>query len=47
MSSALGVKPARAVGTQKQYCSAFYIASPCREETVNIYPVKPLFLHSL
>lgn len=40
MASALEVKPGRAMGTQKQHCPAFYIASPCGQKAVNTYPTE-------
>lgn len=40
MVTALGVKPGRAMGTEKQHCPAFYIPSPCGEKAVNTYPIK-------
>lgn len=40
MVTALGVKPGRAMGTEKQHCPAFYIPSPCGEKAVNTCPIK-------
>lgn len=47
MAAALGVKPSRAMGTQKQHCPTVYIPSPCEQRAVNICPIKSPHLHCL
>lgn len=47
MAAALGVKPGRVMGTQKQHCPAFYIPSACAEKAVNTCTIKSPHLFCL